>query len=179
MENLIRDIRYGVRVLGNKPGFAVVAILTLALGIGANTAIFSVVNGVLLRPLPYADPDALVMVWHDFTRIDGPIDEWASPDNFFDWRDQNEVFDGMFALGGAGPTLTGIDEPEMLSGAAASWDAFEIMGVRPEHGRGFLPEEDANNAASCRKGSPSRSCPAPMSSCPSVSTRPTPAAAGV
>ncbi len=146
MENLIRDIRYGVRVLGNKPGFAVVAILTLALGIGANTAIFSVVNGVLLRPLPYADPDALVMVWHDFTRIDGPIDEWASPDNFFDWRDQNEVFDGMFALGGAGPTLTGIDEPEMLSGAAASWDAFDIIGVRPEHGRGFLPEEDANNA---------------------------------
>ncbi len=146
MENLIRDIRYGVRVLRNKPGFAIVAILTLALGIGANTAIFSVVNGVLLRPLPYTDPDALVMVWHDYTRIDGPIDEWASPDNFFDWRDQNEVFDGMFALDGAGPTLTGLDEPEMLRGAAASWDAFAIMGVRPLHGRGFLPEEDGANA---------------------------------
>ena len=146
MENLIQDIRYGIRALRTRPGFTFVAVVTLALGIGANTAIFSVVNGVLLRPLPYENPDALVMVWHDFTRIDGPIDEWASPDNFFDWRDQNDVFDGMFALGGIGPTLTGLDEPEMLSGATVSWNAFEIMGVRPDHGRGFLPEEDTANA---------------------------------
>jgi len=142
MEDFIQDLRYGLRVLRSKPGFTIVAVLTLALGIGANTAIFSVVNGVLLRPLPYADPDALVMVWQDHTRIEGPIDEWASPDNFFDWRDSNDVFTGIFAIGGFGGTLTGVDEPEMLNGARVSHDAFRIMGVEPVIGRGFLPSED-------------------------------------
>ncbi len=127
MESLFQDLRYGFRVLRRKPGFAIVAILTLALGIGANTAIFSVVNGVLLRPLPYAEPDELVMVWQDYTRIDGPIDEWADPNNFFDWRDRNEVFDGMFALDGFAPTLIGVDEPQMLNGAAVSYNAFDVM----------------------------------------------------
>ncbi len=146
MEDFFQDIRYGIRVLRNKPGFAAVAVLTLALGIGANTAIFSVVNGVLLRPLPYEDPDELVMVWQDHTRIDGPIDEWASPDNFFDWRDGNDVLAGIFVIGGYGPTLTGLDEPEILSGAAVSHDAFRIMGVEPVFGRGFLPEEDTSTS---------------------------------
>ncbi len=143
MENLIQDIRYGIRVLRNRPAFAIVAVLTLALGIGANTAIFSVVNGVLLQPLPYESPDELVMVWQDHTRVDGPADEWASPDNFFDWRDMNDVFTGIFVIGGFGPTLTGVAEPTMLTGAAVSHDAFRILGVEPVLGRGFLPEEDA------------------------------------
>jgi len=147
MESFFQDLRYGARALRHKPGFAIVAVLTLALGIGANTAIFSVVNGVLLRPLPYPDPDALVMVWQDHRLAEGPIDEWASPDNFFDWRDSNEVFDGIFALGGFGPTLTGVDEPEMLSGAAVSYNAFEVMGIEPILGRGFTVEEDNANAA--------------------------------
>ncbi len=142
MENLLQDIRYGFRLLRAKPGFTTVAVLTLALGIGANTAIFSVVNNVLLRPLPYAEPEALVMVWQDHSRIGGPVDEWASPDNFFDWRDLNDVFSGIFVIGGFGPTLTGVDEAEMLSGAAVSHDAFEILGVEPSLGRGFLPQED-------------------------------------
>ena len=129
-------------MLRKKPGFAAVAILTLALGIGATTAIFSVVNGVLLRPLPYADPDELVMVWQDYTRIGGPIDEWADPNNFFDWRDHNEVFDGMFVLDGFAPTLIGVDEPRMLNGAAISYNAFDVMGIEPLVGRGFFPEED-------------------------------------
>jgi len=147
MENLLHDIRYGFRVLRNRPGFTIVAVLTLALGIGANTAIFSVVNGVLLRPLPYADPDSLVMVWQDHTRIEGPIDEWASPDNFFDWRDNNDVFSGVIVLGGFGPTLTGDDDPEMLSGARVSHNAFEVMGVEPVAGRGFLPGDDTATSA--------------------------------
>ena len=111
METLISDIRYGFRLLVHKPGTTAVAVLTLALGIGATTAIFSVVNGVLFRPLPYDAPDELVMVWQDHTRsrVNGPATEWASADNFFDWREQNEVFDGMFALGGWGPTLSGAD----------------------------------------------------------------------
>ncbi len=142
MESLFQDLRYGFRVLRKKPGFAAVAILTLALGIGATTAIFSVVNGVLLRPLPYVDPDELVMVWQDYTRIGGPIDEWADPNNFFDWRDRNEVFDGMFVLGGFAPTLIGVDEPQMLNGASVSHNAFDVMGIEPVLGRGFLPEED-------------------------------------
>ena len=147
METLISDIRYGFRLLLHEPGTTVVAVLTLALGIGTMTAIFSVVNGVLLRPLPYDAPDELVMVWQDHTRrrVNGPATEWASPDNFFDWREQNEVFDGMFALGGWGPTLSGADEPEQLNGAVASHDVFTILGIDPVLGRGFRPEEDAAN----------------------------------
>ena len=83
METLISDIRYGFRLLLHKPGTTVVAALTLALGIGATTAVFSVVNGVLLRPLPYDAPDELVMVWQDHTPVDGPATEWASLDQLF------------------------------------------------------------------------------------------------
>ena len=142
MGTLVTDIRYAVRFLVSKPGTALVAILTIAIGIGANTAIFSVVNGVLLRPLPFDEPDELVVVWQDLTRVDGPPTEWATPDNFFDWRDQNEVFDGMFALAGFSPTLSGGEEPERLRGARVSNDAFSILGVEPILGRGFLPEDD-------------------------------------
>jgi putative ABC transport system permease protein len=105
-----------------------------------------VVNAVLLRPLPYPDPEELVMVWQDHRRLDGPATEWASPDNFFDWRDQNEVFDGMFAFSDFGPTLTGEGEPEQLQGAVVSHDALEILGVEPLLGRSFPPEEDRAGA---------------------------------
>jgi putative ABC transport system permease protein len=142
MEDLLSDLRYGLRLLRQRPGFAAVAILTLAIGTGANTAIFSVVNSVLIRPLPYEDPGELTMVWQDLARIDGPEREWATPDNFFDWRDQNEVFDGMFALGGWGPTLLGMDRPEQLNGAVTSFDALTLLGLEPILGRTFRPEED-------------------------------------
>ncbi len=147
METLIADLRYGLRFLWQKPGITLVALVTLALGIGANTAIFSVVNGVLLRPLPYAEPEELVMVWQDHTRIDGPATEWASPDNFVDWRAQNDVFEGMFAFSGWSPTLTGVQEPEQLNGAAVSYDAFSILGTKPLLGRDFRLEEDQPKAA--------------------------------
>ena len=147
MESLLQDIRYGARVLYKKAGFTAVAVLTLAIGIGATTAIFSVVNGVLFRPLPYEEPDDLVMVWQDFTRRDGPRDEWVSADDFFDWRDSAELFSGLFILDGFGATLTGLDEPEMLNGAAASYNAFDVIGIQPILGRGFRPEEDLPNAS--------------------------------
>jgi putative ABC transport system permease protein len=146
MEALLSDVRYGLRLLLRQPGVAVVALVTLAFGVGANSAIFSVVNGVLLRPLPYPVPSGLFMVWQDHTRREGPANEWASPDNFFDWRDQNEVFQGMFAFSSWTPTLTGVDEPEQLAGAQVSHDAFSILGVAPAVGRSFRPDEDRAGA---------------------------------
>jgi putative ABC transport system permease protein len=142
MEALLSDVRYGLRLVLRKPGVTAVALLTLAFGVGANSAIFSVVNGVLLRPLPYSEPDELVVVWQDHTRLEGPATEWPSPDNFFDWRDQNEVFDGMFAFSGWAPTLTDVENPEQLDGMVVSHDAFSLLGIPPILGRSFLPEDD-------------------------------------
>src|SRR5919205_130265 len=105
MSSLLTDFRYALRLLLRNPGFAVVAIITLALGIGANTAIFSVVNTVLLRPLPFHDPDRLVMVWEDDTKGGYPRDT-PSAANYIDWRDQNQVFEGMAATADASFNLT-------------------------------------------------------------------------
>src|ERR1043166_3060895 len=115
METLLQDLRYGFRMLAKKPGFTLVAVLALALGIGANTAIFSVVNTVLLKPLPFKDPDRLVMVWEDNTKLGFPKDTPA-PANFIDWRDQNQTFEGMAAIASATFNLTGIGEPEKIDG---------------------------------------------------------------
>ncbi len=142
METLLSDLRYAVRVLVQKPALAILAIATLAVGIGANTAIFSVVDGVVLRPLPYPEPEELVMVWQDHTRSDGPPTEWVSPDNFFDWRDQNSVFESIFVVDSWGPTLSGIDRPEQLKGAVVSHDALAQLGYEPVLGRSFTPDED-------------------------------------
>jgi putative ABC transport system permease protein len=145
METLFADVRFGLRLLLQKPGITLVAVLTLALGVGANTAIFSVVNGVLLRPLPYADPQNLVMVWQDHSRRDGPPTEWASFENFSDWREQSEVFDGVFAFGNYAATLR-MPDPEQIQGASVSHDALSILGITPLLGRGFRPEEDSPKA---------------------------------
>src|SRR5262245_28252263 len=97
MENLWQDLRFGARQLLSKPGFALVAVLSLALGIGANTAIFSLVDAVLIRPLPFQNPNALVMVWEDATRIGFPRNTPA-PANYADWKAQNQVFEDMAAI---------------------------------------------------------------------------------
>jgi putative ABC transport system permease protein len=141
METLIDDVRFGLRLFLKKPGFTLVAVLTLALGIGANTAIFSVVNGVLLRPLPYSDPQGLVVVFQDHSRIEGPSREWTSFENFSDWREQNKVFEGMFALGDYTAALR-TPEPEQIRVGAVSHDAFTILGVSPHLGRTFRADED-------------------------------------
>src|SRR5262245_46699740 len=111
MHSLIKDLRYGIRGLLKRPGFTIVATVTLALGIGANTAIFSVVNGVILRPLPYKEPDRLVSLWEKVPSYG----QWrVSPANYFDWKKQNTVFEDVSAFSASTLTLTGSGDPEQL-----------------------------------------------------------------
>jgi putative ABC transport system permease protein len=128
-------------MLLKKPGFTVVAVLALALGIGANTAIFSVVNAVLLRPLPFADPEQLVIVWMD-NRQQGVKEDIHSYPNFVDYREQNKVFENLAAYRNASLNLTGTGEPERVLGAASTASFFEVMRVAPAIGRAFSAEED-------------------------------------
>jgi putative ABC transport system permease protein len=141
MENLLKDLRYGFRMLAKKPAFTAVAVLALALGIGANTAIFSVVNTVLLKPLPFKNPDQLMMVWEENSKLGFPKDTPA-PANFVDWKDQNQVFEEMAAIADQTFNLTGVGEPEKLEGQRVSASFFPMLGVEPALGRSFLAEED-------------------------------------
>ena len=146
MTTLLQDLRYAVRLLTRSPGFALVAIATLALGIGANTAIFSVVNALLLRPLPYAHADRLVMVWQDMRARGGPAQEWATPGNFADWQKARELFDAMAAIQGWQPSLTGSGAPESLAGEQVTASYFDVLGISPSIGRVFRADEDIPNA---------------------------------
>jgi len=141
MSTLIQDIRYGLRMLAKNPGFAAVAVLTLALGIGANTAIFSVVNTVLLLPLPYKDADRLVMVWGNNV-TSGFATEQVSALDLADWRAQNHVFEAMAASTDVMYTLTGAGEPTTIIAYQFSPEYFHVLGVEPVLGRTFAPEED-------------------------------------
>jgi putative ABC transport system permease protein len=142
MDALGRDIRYALRSWRRAPGPIVAALAALALGIGANTAIFSIVAGVLLRPLPYQNPERLVMVWQDMRARGGPERDWASPGLFVEWRQRAGVFDHLAAVRGWAPNLTGIDEPERLRGAAVSAAYFAALGVPPALGHVFTEAED-------------------------------------
>src|SRR5262245_25322798 len=144
MDQLIQDIRYAIRMMFKNPGFTLVALITLALGIGANTAIFSLVNGLLLRPLPYGNPDRIVMVWQDYRERSGRDKEWTSPDTFFDWRDQNHSFEGISVIDAWLPTILG-GEPEQIPGATVTYNIFSVLGVSPAIGRTFVAEEDKPN----------------------------------
>ena len=141
LEDLVEDVLYGARMLRKNPGFAATAILTLTLGIGANTAIFSVVNTVLLRPLPYKDADRLVTVW-GYNRARGFDTDLVSPLDFADWRSQNRVFEGMAASTDTQYTLTGEGEPALIIAYSFSADYFRLLGTTPLLGRTFLPEEE-------------------------------------
>ena len=133
-------MRYAIRSLRRSPGFTIIALLTLALGIGANTAIFSFVNGVLLKPLPYRDPHGIVMVWE---KPPGGDRNGISTLNFLDWKNQNSVFEHMAAINfGGNVTLTGAGQPEELQGVRVSASYFEIFGVQAVLGRTFAPDED-------------------------------------
>jgi putative ABC transport system permease protein len=142
MRTLLQDVRYAVRTLLKSPGFALVAVLALGLGIGANTAIFSVVKAVLLSPLPYPEPERLVWLREVNAGAD-ILDEPASPPNFNDWRTQAASFEGMAAFGYAGGTITeGDSEPERVAAMSTTANFFEVVGVAPALGRGFQPEEE-------------------------------------
>ena len=139
METLIQDIKYAVRILIKKPGFTVIAVLTLALGIGANTAIFSVVNAVLLRPLPYRDADRIVAIQElgkDGHRVQ------VTPANYLDWRAQNTVFEHVAAIFERTSNLAGADEAERVRLAVTSANFFDVFGVRPLHGRLFSMDDE-------------------------------------
>src|SRR5688572_18149258 len=140
-EDFVRDLRYGARALLRAPGFTAVATLTLALGIGANTAIFSVVNTVLLKPLSYHEPDRLVFVWERNIAIGKDRDPVAPP-NYQDWKAQNSVFEALGAYRVNGFALTGSGEPESLTAITVTGSLFRVLGVDALVGRTFTEEEE-------------------------------------
>ncbi len=142
LQDFLQDLRFGLRMLRKNPGFTTVAILTLALGIGANTAIFSVVDAVLLRPLPYKDPARLLWTTLQFPKADMHSSFVPHP-TYFAWRDQNDVFSGIAATNlGRTFTLTGAGIPERIRGMGVSANCFSVLGVDLARGRSFTPEED-------------------------------------
>ena len=143
IETIVQDLKYGLRMLKRNPGFTVVAVLTLALGIGANTAIFSVVNAVLLRSLPYRDPDRLVAASY-YRGIGG---DYARIADFKAWRDQAKAFEQIAAYRTDDADLTGNGEPERLTAGTVSAGLFATLGVAPALGRDFTPQDDTDGAA--------------------------------
>src|SRR5271156_4704935 len=133
MPELMRNLKFALRLLRKSPGFAFVAIVIMALGIGANTAIFSVVHAVLLEPLPFRDADRLVQIWHVPPQSSFPGMTWfpASAANFLDWQKQNHVFDQMALFGGAGYDITGAGKPQSIVAATVTSHFFSVLGVQP------------------------------------------------
>src|SRR4051812_508662 len=147
MSNLLHDLKFGARLLAKTPGFTAVAALSLALGIGANTTIFTLVNAVLLNPLPVEDPSQLVSVFASDERNQDALGAGGflqlSPANFRDLRDKNEVFTGLAAHQGIPLNISGGNgEPQQVFGEIATGNYFSVLGARPLLGRGFLPDED-------------------------------------
>jgi putative ABC transport system permease protein len=136
--DLWQDLRYGARMLSKNPGFTLIAVVTLALGIGANTAIFSVVNAVLIRAFPYRDADRLVIVWEKFRLSEANT---VSPANFFDWQEQNQVFEGMAAFADTRVNFIGDGEPVEIPAQRTTASLFSVLGVNALLGRTFIPED--------------------------------------
>ena len=145
METIVRDARFALRTMVRKPGFTVVALIIIALGIGANTAIFSLVRAVMLRPLPFVDPDRLVMVWEDASFANFPKNTPA-PANYVDWKSRNEVFEDMAAIRILDFNLTGDGEPEKLYAYGVTANFFSVLGVEPLIGRSIGEDDDRPEA---------------------------------
>ena len=138
---LLQDLRYALRTFGRTPVFALTAILTLALGIGANTAIFSVVQAVVLRPLPFPEPDRLVRLWEMNQKLNIPYFSTSVP-NYVSWKEQAKSFEALAVFGYASLNITGAGEPERLEAGTLTASIFQVLRLRPIMGRGFLPEEE-------------------------------------
>jgi predicted permease len=141
LERLLQDVRFSLRLLRKSPGYAVFAVLALALGLGANVAVFSVVNAVLLRPLAFSNADRLVEVWEDGSRIGFPM-QTPAPANYVDWKRRNHVFEDIAALKGDLYALTGEGTPEQVEGSPVTANLFPLLGVSPLLGRSFSNDED-------------------------------------
>lgn len=139
MQTLLSDVRYSLRMMAKSPGFTAVACLTLALAIGANTAIFSFVDGVLLKPLPYPEPEKILSLWE---KPPGYDRNGISTLNFLDWKEQSTVFSHVTALSGGGMTMTGTGEPQLLRGQTVGAQYFDLFGTKAAIGRTFAPDED-------------------------------------
>ncbi len=144
MKSFWQDLRYAARMLSKSPAFTAIAVLSLALGIGANTSIFSFVNAVLLRPLPVVEPERLVSVFN--SQRDDPYNVSSYPD-YVDYRDKNEVFSGLAASANISLSLNSDDQTEAISGLIVTGNYFDVLGVRAALGRVFLPEEDKTPGA--------------------------------
>src|SRR5258706_14210046 len=145
IEDTWQDVRVGVRTLRKAPAFAAVAVATVALGIGANTAIFSAVDTILIRPLEYPAPDRVVMVWEDATAAGFPRNTPA-PGNYTEWTRLNRVFTDMGATAGGSANVPGDGSPEQLNGRRVTASFFSVLGVAPVVGRSFTDEEDRGGA---------------------------------
>jgi putative ABC transport system permease protein len=146
-DRIRQDLHYALRQVRRNPAFTLVTVLTLALGIGATTAIFSVVDGILFRPLPFPEPDELTVVWADWTRRGGPADEWTNFPNYFDLKDRSRTLEAVAAWDGGPVTLTGLGEPEQIVAGFVSWDMLsEVLRVNPVMGRGFASSDDEPGA---------------------------------
>jgi putative ABC transport system permease protein len=145
-ETLVQDIRYAWRNLRRNPGFAAVAITTLALGIGGLTAMFSAVDSILIRPLPYASPDRLVMVWDDLSKTDDRTKSAPAPAEWYEWRRLNTVFTDIASTQPTDVTLSGDAAPEQIAARKATGNLWNVLGVRPLIGRVFNEEEDRDGA---------------------------------
>src|SRR5277367_3469854 len=149
LEKFLRDLRYGARTLTRSPGFAFTAILVMALGIGATTSLFTIVRSVLLKPLPFREPDKLVTVYEHFRAATvGDGFNVVSPHDFRDWREQTHGFEDMAAWRYYGFNLTGEHEelPEVVRAAGGSWNLFSVLGIQPVLGRAFTSGEDQPGA---------------------------------
>ncbi len=143
MDNVLRDIGYGFRTLIRTPGFTILALITLGMGIGANTAVFSIADAVLFRPLPFNEPDRIVMLWETNPHIqDGGDKLPAANADFLDWRSQNHSFEHMAAFSAFSFSLSDANPPVKLDGVLCSSGFFSVLGMVPAQGRGFAPNEE-------------------------------------
>jgi putative ABC transport system permease protein len=146
LKGLLQDVKYAGRVMLKTRGLTLVAVVTLALGIGANTAIFSVINALLLRPLPYPEPERLVMVWQDLRAIGGPATVWTGPSQHFDWKAETAVFENLTSIRGWNASLAGGTFAEAVLGEQTTYEYFDVLGGRPLLGRVFRESDDIPNA---------------------------------